>query len=188
MKREDRKNDADAIVPLINDDNPTWLVHSDWGPDVDVVAVPLPSEKPSRRTPAINSLPETPLVTRIAERLFILGYPFRDRGLPIWKQATLASEPDLARNGPHHMIVDTLSRPGMSGSPVIHRAMIRGEVETSPILPDDPGEGMYTNIQDFRFPVTRFIGVYSGRLLTRSADDAQLGIVWPRHHLEEIVQ
>lgn len=127
------------------------------------------------------------LVTRVDQHLSILGYPFNPIGLPIWKQATLATEPDLARNGRYSMLVDTLSRPGMSGAPVIHRAMHEAEVETIPLDPANPGEGMDCEIQDFRFPVFRFIGVYSGRLHTHSPEDIRLGIVWPRHHVMEII-
>lgn len=120
-----------------------------------------------------------PLKQRIGMAVFILGFPFGRMGIgmPVWKQATLASEPFLAPHLDHpYLIVDTASRPGMSGSPVIQRA--HGAVEFEDGRRGEIGNG------DGAF---NFIGVYSGRFHTEDAADAQLGRVWPRALVEEIL-
>ena len=95
--------------------------------------------------------------------VFVLEYPFGadPPGFPVWKRGSIASEPHLTRPGPGYMLVDTASRPGMSGAPVIPRSWSNS--------------------------LTRFIGVYSGRLHTKDPSDAQIGMVWPAEDIEEII-
>jgi hypothetical protein len=70
--------------------------------------------------------------------VFVLGYPFGPgkTGLPVWKRGSIASEPDLVPQVENYLLVDTASRPGMSGSPVILRTygthMSRGEITLTP--------------------------------------------------------
>src|SRR5258705_2979642 len=63
------------------------------------------------------------------------------------------------------MLVDTASRPGMSGAPVIRRSWTNHMV--------DPGVLALVDT-----PLNKFIGVYSGRLPTDHPHEAQVGIVW----------
>jgi hypothetical protein len=123
-------------------------------------------------------MPNVPLILSMGSDAFILGYPFGISlgTFPIWKRGSIATEPDLAgaAGNPHFFLLDTASRPGMSGSPVILRtvsaaAMERGNLTLS----------TGTN--------TRLIGVYSGRLPANEPLDAQLGMVWPISLAEEIV-
>ncbi len=67
------------------------------------------------------------LTVRCGDDAFVLGYPhFVDGGasfLPIWKRASIASDPRIAQ-GPGHpprVLVDTATRQGMSGGPVFVR-------------------------------------------------------------------
>lgn len=127
----------------------------------------------------MNAMPTVNLKQRVGMPVFILGFPFgRSRmGMPVWKQATFASEPSLA---PHldqpYLIVDSASRPGMSGSPVIQR--VHGAIELE--------DGRTGKIADGDGAMN-FVGVYSGRFHTEDASDAQLGRVWPRSLLDEIL-
>jgi hypothetical protein len=107
--------------------------------------------------------------------VFILGYPFgaKPPGFPVWKRGSIASEPDLVRQTTGYYLIDTASRPGMSGSPVILRSW------TS--LMDEPG---MVASQDR--PLNRFIGVYSGRL-TSEVFEAQIGMVWHESFIPEII-
>jgi hypothetical protein len=73
------------------------------------------------------------------------------------------------------MLVDSASRPGMSGAPVIRRSWGNHMLENGNAT---MGTGS----------ATRFIGVYSGRLHTNDPNDPQLARVWPRTLLDEIVQ
>jgi hypothetical protein len=168
---------------------PFWLVHPEYGRAVDIAALPVTDFPRDSIVRAVNDLPEVPLVTRIGMPLFVLGFPFGSEMWPVWKQATIASEPDLAlRAGPNYMLVDTLSRPGMSGAPVIQRIIGRGLVETTPVVVGDPTSPMRKEWQDIGIGrCSKFIGIYSGRLRTKSAIDAQLGLVWRRHLLEQVI-
>lgn len=155
---------------------PLWWVHPVHGKGVDVVALPVTAPATADMHP-INQMPSAPLMqARIGHDVFILGYPFGigPGGLPIWKRGSLASEPEILDPSDPHILVDTASRPGMSGSPVIRRQW--GSYQ-------DDQQNTYMGGGDF----TRFVGVYSGRLSTREPSDAQLGLAWPAVLVEEII-
>jgi Trypsin-like peptidase domain len=108
--------------------------------------------------------------------MFVLGYPLGLSGgelaLPIWKRATLATEPSAPQRGGPHFLIDTATREGMSGSPVFacERATLRSR---------DSG---VTASRGFAFS-----GVYSGRAFK---DDfgAQLGYVWTEQAIIEAIE
>jgi hypothetical protein len=106
----------------------------------------------------------------------VLGYPFGSPppGLPVWKRGSIASEPELAPIGPRYFLIDSASRPGMSGAPVILRSWGAHVKENDAV-------SMIAGA------VTRFVGVYSGRLHTKDLLEAQLGMVWPARLISEIV-
>ncbi len=155
---------APVVLPLRNaDGDPLWRQHS-MSPGVDVVALPLPG-LPGAALYPINEMPNNPGTVPIGIEAFILGYPFgiSVSTLPIWKQASVASEPSMPIGGKPCFYVDTASRPGMSGSPVIlrHRIAIG--------------------------PPTTFIGVYSGRVGAEDELQTQLGIVWRAEVIDQII-
>jgi hypothetical protein len=161
------------------DDKPLWLTHPSRGRAVDVVAIPLPyvgDNDPVFALHPINDYIAIQLTIRVAMEVFVLGYPFGPEppGDPVWKRGSMASEPDLAYTGTGYYLIDTASRPGMSGAPVIRR--IWNMLNVGEIVIPAP-----TPLR------TEFLGVYSGRRFTKDKDDAQLGIVWPRSCIEEIV-
>jgi hypothetical protein len=145
------------------DGNPLWLQHA-MAPGVDVVALPL-SNMPGAVLYPINEMPNNPGTVPIGIHAFIIGYPFgiSVSTLPIWKQASVASEPSIPIGGKPCFYVDTASRPGMSGSPVILRH------------------------QQAIGPPTTFIGVYSGRVGAEDELKAQLGIVWRADVVDQII-
>ena len=111
--------------------------------------------------------------------MFVIGYPFGKSGggyLPIWKHATIASEPNVAIDDLPKMYADTASRPGMSGSPVL-------VVTRAPYASSD---GKFTTLDFGKKPTVRFVGVYSGRVGIADDLDTQLGVVWQLQALEEI--
>jgi hypothetical protein len=161
------------------DDNPLWLVHPQRS--VDIAAVPLPltdGQLQILKLYPINELPSFPFKLYIGMDVFILGYPFGVRlpAYPVWKRGSIASEPDLASFTDTFLMVDTASRPGMSGAPVIVRHwgtdkyVIQGTTEMLPATTR-----------------TKFIGVYSGRMPTETALEAQIGMVWPAAAIDEII-
>jgi hypothetical protein len=156
--------------------NPLWLVHPN-GARIDVVVLPLDvsGQMAAVDLSPINSFTSKPLRVQIGAEVFILGYPFGmdPPGFPVWKRGTIASEPDLVRMTTGYYLVDTASRPGMSGAPVILRSWTSDYVE-----------GSMRAITDT--PATDLIGIYSGRLYA-AADEAQVGIVWHASYIEEII-
>lgn len=161
-----------------DEEKPLWLAHPSRGRGVDIVAIPLPyaDDDPIFALHPINKYIADQMTIRIAMEVFVLGYPFGPEppGYPVWKRGSMASEPDLARIGTGYYLIDTASRPGMSGSPVIRRIWNQ-RVDGDKIIPAP------TPLR------TEFIGVYSGRRYTKNDSDAQLGIVWPRRCIEEII-
>ncbi len=166
-----------TIDILDDESNSLWLEHPAHGKAVDVVAIE--TKIPSSYTvttieDAIEPHNErTPL--RIGNDVFILGYPFgiSSGGLPIWKRASIASEPVVDVDDLPKMFVDTASRSGMSGSPVVFK-----ERRSVTILDEKKG---------FSEHFMRFAGIYSGRVGADKELEAQLGIVWKSNVIDEII-
>jgi hypothetical protein len=154
---------------------PLWFVHFRYGTGIDVVALPLQNYADVEPYP-INTLAADDLVVQIGMDVFILGFPFGigPGGFPIWKRGSVASEPDLAEPGHLSVLVDTASRPGMSGSPVIRRSWGTHMLSGGSV---SMGAGI----------ATKFVGVYSGRIASVDPLDAQLGLTWPASFVPEIV-
>ena len=170
-------------LPLYSDEDmqvPLWLCHPIHGNKVDVVAIPLPLAICDRyQVFPINHIRfQTSFDTRVADDAFVVGYPFSDvthLQLPIWKRASVASEPDVDLEQLPKLLIDTATRSGLSGSPVVmQRVGIHGK--TSEKLTGSEIIGQIRN----------FIGVYSGRI---GADEsrAQLGVVWKARVIDEII-
>jgi len=154
-----------------------WLVHPTHKRKIDVVAIPLGSELVSSiRFCPINKMGSSDLLVKIGMDVFVLGYPFGPgkTGLPVWKKGSIASEPDLVPHVEKYVLVDTASRPGMSGSPVILRTYFIHVTQENEITAT-PGAA------------NKFIGVYSGRLHTQGPLEAQIGMVWSATYIDEII-
>jgi hypothetical protein len=110
------------------DGNPVWFIHPDYNKNnIDLAAVPLDiaPDHPEIALYPINSIrSDVDLKVAIGMDVFILGYPYGYSlpGFPIWKRGSIASEPDLVPFTDGYLHVDTASRPGMSGAPVIRRS------------------------------------------------------------------
>jgi hypothetical protein len=114
----------------------------------------------------------------VGEDCFVIGYP---RGLqgdgryPIWKRASVASEPINTYKGKLAFLVDTATREGMSGSPVIARK------------PRDVRDISTYQLSDLSSLFEdRLVGVYSGR---EGVDElgVQLGVVWHSELIEVLI-
>ncbi len=170
-------NKFSAEVPIRSArGEPLWWAHPTHGKAVDVVALPVDPPANADMYP-INQMPSaSDMRSGIGQDVFILGYPFGigPGGLPIWKRGSLASEPEILNPSDPYILVDTASRPGMSGSPVIQR-------QWGSYLDNQGTNNMISG------DATRFVGVYSGRLSTADPNDAQLGLAWPANLVEEII-
>jgi hypothetical protein len=154
---------------------PLWAVHGKYGNKVDIAALPI--ELPPNVDPRpINGMPAYPLELAVGHDVFVLGYPFGigTNAFPIWKRGSLASEPAVIPADDPHMLIDTASRPGMSGSPVIRRTWNMHKMEDGGVQVDGG-------------PGTRLLGIYSGRLTTNDPLDAQLGMVWPAFLIDQLL-
>jgi S1-C subfamily serine protease len=168
---------SEAHIDLRDTDGkPLWLVHPN-GSRVDVVVLPIDLSSPTApvELSPINSYTSKPLRIQIGMEVFILGYPFGmdSPGFPVWKRGTIASEPDLVHMTTGYYLVDTASRPGMSGAPVILRSWSNDYVE-----------GSVRAFMDT--PATNLIGIYSGRLYA-APDEVQIGMVWHQSYIGEII-
>lgn len=167
-------------VDLYNDNCADWLIHPVHKENVDVVAIELevPENFMGFIRP-INTVNFDTFKLEVADDVFILGYPFSLNGggrFPIWKRGSIATEPEIDYDGLPKIFVDTATRSGMSGSPVIFRR-----------------QGIHTANNDGKLTldtvigrIQGFVGIYSGRI-GKSDLDAQLGIVWKKEVIEEII-
>lgn len=172
-----------------------WYIHPRYRENVDVVALEIDfPENFAGKIYPINDLKFDIIDSKIADDIFILGYPLSMTGggyFPIWKKGSIATEPDIDYENLPKFLVDTASKPGMSGSPVILRKSIdyTGEISTTKF-------GVIEN----------FIGIYSGRIISHKKvrcncqhckdanctvdeidNESQLGIVWKKEVIEEII-
>jgi len=109
-------------ITIRDDDNrPRWLVGPHRKVDIAVIPLPIDPNDPMVNLHPINMLTTSDLGVFIGLDVFILGYPFglQPPGYPVWKRGSIASEPDLVSLTDDYLLVDTASRPGMSGGPVI---------------------------------------------------------------------
>jgi hypothetical protein len=145
---------------------PLWRTSENPYGSSDIALIDI--DLPSWVQPAFVATNLVDLEVRVGADAFILGYPFGrgSAGLPIWKRASIASEPDSLHPDQLFIFVDTASRPGMSGSPVFLRTW-------GPVLGADGKLTAYAG------GASRFIGVYAGRMASSDPLDAQLGLVWP---------
>jgi hypothetical protein len=160
-------------------DEPLWLVYpAQQTRCIDIVAIPLDTERLRGRITLlpVNELAPGKIAIMVGMEVFILGYPFGSRppAFPVWKRGSIASEPDLVKMTTGYYLIDTASRPGMSGSPVILRSWNLHIMESLNYTPMTDG------------PIDRVIGVYSGRK-DNAPSEAQIGMVWHVDYIDHII-
>ena len=174
-------NRADALgqwvireEPLYLDEEPRWREHPRLGSKVDVVALPLASLQDV--APRAYDLEATgpSILVMPSDIVSVVGFPFGLTGggsLAIWATGFVATEPSVDYSNLPIFLIDCRSRQGQSGSPVIaHR---NGGLVA---LENGSSAG-------FAGPVTRFLGLYSGRVNKQS----DLGFVWKIGCLRDVV-
>src|ERR1700754_783664 len=130
---------------------------------------------------ALNRFDEEPkLFSHVGSDVFIVGYPFIEFDdllkFPLWKRGSLASEPLVGWKKKPLFLVDSASRPGMSGSPVIRKVF-----GPAPI----PKDGEY-EIKGDNVMGQEFIGVYSVHL-TSKRKDVTIGFAWYGNLIRELL-
>jgi hypothetical protein len=157
------------------------LVRTSHAPDIDVVSLKLDRSRLGENfgNLAINSVgQESRLAPYAGMDCFVLGFPEGMNGpglTPIWKRGSIATEPLYDFRGTPGFLIDTATRKGMSGSPVLarHSGVFR------------PGGGEEPTQFDVIGTVFRFVGIYSGRL-GNDPMEVQLEMVWRDGVLNDI--
>lgn len=174
-------------IPLYLDtkmETPRWWEHPIHGRNVDVVAIPLPENCTTwldeHDIHPINSIQfNNKYPIRVTDDCYVVGFPFREEPrplLPIWKKASVASEPDIDLDDLPKLLIDTATRSGLSGSPVIMRRVGFHGLSPDGSIPNDAEIG----------EIQRFLGIYSNRI-GKNEEFAQLGVVWKSNAIEEIL-
>jgi hypothetical protein len=164
-----------VIEPIFDaNDNSLWKEHPKHGKNVDFVALPLTNTEKVELYPYDLNDTGPDLSIGPADSVSVVGFPFGIRVggfFAVWATGFIASEPDIDFNGLPVFLVDCRSRQGQSGSAVIaHRN--GGSVAL---------KGGVTSV--FNGPVTKFLGIYSGRI----NEESDLGIVWKASAIKELV-
>jgi hypothetical protein len=215
LKATVRSNDAwltELSLPLYSAAmEPLWHEHR-AGHEVDVIvyALPLTMKKYFDLVDFVDAVDHKKIEASIAKDVFILGYPFSKKEmrdsfgdaaayyLPVWKRGSIASEPALRfRN--RVILIDALSRPGMSGAPIVVAedekvvsALSRGNEgvlrrlqngDHSAILELDTNALSEGTKKRFNF-----LGVYSGVIGSTKLQEVALGKCWHADVLVELVQ
>ena len=166
------------LVDHENPEAPSWVEHPTLGANADIVALPV--KEMANIIGENNSVSLDGVSSQgnwhrwdVGSELQVVGYPYGQIGgpFPIWSKGFMASEPDVDVAGLPIFLIDCRSRTGQSGSPVWARFR-KGDVVTY--------KGQDYQAKD---TVNYFLGVYSGRF----RGDSDLGLVWKRSCIEELV-
>ena len=161
------------LVHPTNPEAPAWTEHPTLGAKADIVALPV--QEMTNIVGEINSVSLNNDWHRwgVGSELHVVGYPYGQIGgpFPIWSKGSIASEPDINISGLPVFFIDCRSRPGQSGSPVF------GHLRAGSVI-EYKGKSYQA-----KKPMDYFLGVYSGRLRS----DSDLGLVWKRSCIEELV-
>lgn len=205
---------TELTLPLYRSSmEPLWQEHSSGGAiDIAIYPLPLTLEKYYEFVDIHAAEDDAPITEKVARDVFILGYPFSRNEMrevfgedapyymPVWKRGSIATEPGL-RLGGRVLLIDSLSRAGMSGAPIVvsqddkllnpgHRAnsevfrqMLAGEVDALEGLSQIDTEALSeVTVKHFRF-----LGVYSGTIGSTRLAEIALGKCWHVDVLRDLV-
>ena len=160
---------------LSPDGEPRWVEHPVFRRRVDVAALRISPEPGLKFYPYELNEEGDQLAAGMGEGLSIIGFPFGRTGggrLAIWVKGWVATEPGVDFDELPCFLVDSRTRQGQSGSPVI--AYVGGGAARM--------ESGSTNF--YNGPITRFMGIYSGRISVES----DLGVVWKRTAVAQVIR
>jgi hypothetical protein len=164
------------MEPLFDiDENKLWIEHPTLGATADFVALPLTDLDEVQLYPYSLDLREPDIAVRPSDNISVVGFPFGlsgGGGLAILATGFVATEPEVDQNDLPTFLIDCRARQGQSGSAVIaHR--------NGGMVPlENGGTAVYSG------PITRFLGIYSGRINEQS----DLGIVWKTSAIRDLVE
>jgi len=152
-----------------------WFEHPVYGRTVDVVALPIDADPDVVLDPYPIDDDVPALLARPSSDVNIVGFPFGQTAggaFGVWSRGSIASEPEVDLDGLPKFLVDSRTRPGQSGSPVI--------------VHSPGGMTSFANgtARVSARPITNLLGVYSGRI----NDQSDLGIVWKVQALRDVIE
>ena len=163
------------IVQQLRGEHSTlWVEHPTRGRAFDVVALPLAVPDSVQAVPYPFD-PGPNLALHMNSEVAVIGYPEGMSGArftAVWKGGTIASELELAAAEKGYFWIDSNTRPGMSGAPVVARRF-------GGALMNDGNYSVHTGVVD------RVLGVYAGRAF--DAPDMTLGRVWSWDGVQEVL-
>ncbi|UOQ77119.1 serine protease [Hymenobacter sp. 5516J-16] len=170
-----RKGYDEFVLDLYRDEHfekPIWIEHSNIG-QYDVVGILFKAEDYGDLSSLAFDANEGKYQWEVASLISVIGYPFglSADGFPIWTSGYIASEPNVNYDGKPLFLIDSRTRQGQSGSPVISILKKGQEVEYEGIIYEAPGDIVY------------LIGIYSGRINSES----DLGRVWKLDVIRDII-
>jgi hypothetical protein len=172
-----------AILPLENFPNNTLGIYykiSDAVKNPVTVAQNLQIQKLYLAINQKHNIDDEYMVA--GNEVFVVGYPLGGRSiLPLHKHAAIATEPLIMIDNLPKILLDTGTRPGMSGSPIV------SALGLTYIKKDNTGQ--VVNISQPTNGRLNFVGVYSGRIEEPSPAhpfEKQVGICWRQTLLAEI--
>jgi hypothetical protein len=165
---------GEMTVRLVDDDeNPLWFEHPIYKGQVDVVAILLP-ELEGKDVLAYDPWATPHALVDPSERLSIVGFPYgiiSYTTLGVWVQGFVATQTQVHHGGLPCFLIDSRTRKGQSGSPVIFYS----------------GSGSYVSLEGTKTlaggSIVDFVGVYSGRI----SEDSDLGTVWKAEVVRDII-
>ncbi len=160
---------------LLVDAKPRWVEHPQHRDKLDVVALPLQYLDDVQLYPYAGLGETDPkILCGPADAVSVVGFPFglqAGGSLAVWATGFVASEPGIDFDNRPVFLIDCRTRPGQSGSAVI--AYRSGGM----VAMEDGGSVAFSG------PVTRFLGIYSGRVNPQS----DIGLVWKATAVREVV-
>lgn len=175
-----------SIPTALADGSPRWLQSKHFGQKADASVIDITKLFIDYNVdvalldtiPCINDIEQVEgMFLGIGIDVFVLGFPLgimKTGILPIWKRASIATEYDFDVNDMPSFLIDTATREGMSGAPVIQHVV--GGYTTS--------SGGF-NVG--RVTSSKLLGLYSGRYIGE-LDEAHLGIVWKMDLINDIIE
>ncbi len=155
--------------------NPRWGEHPKLSTRANVIALPLEDVFDVEFFPYDLENTGPDLVVGLTDSVSIIGFPFGLRGglsFPVWANGFIASEPAVDQFDLPVFMIDCRCRAGQAGSAVVAHSNGGSMIMSG---------GEY---KKFNGPVTRFLGIFGGRLSQHS----DLGIVWRLSAVREVVE
>ena len=160
---------------VLGPNGPLWREHPTLKNRADFVALPLTQFNDVQLFPYTLGLGDPAIRCAPAETVSVIGFPFGIQAggsLAVWATGFVASEPEIDFEGLPKFLIDCRSRPGQSGSAVI-------SYRSGGMVAMEDGSAAA-----FGGPVSRFLGIYSGRINSES----DLGIVWKASAIRQLTE